>query len=231
MTKEEFKKKHGEIRISERQNSYFERLKHPVFVNGVWKKRHSAEGKKILDGTFYNIGYFGSRVNPAETEHNWEALDYAIGFTESISDILKENECLALSSEGDAEFFPFIFTTLDSEGYPDDNAMQADQPKDVAEAYAKKVIRKSYSCVPTAYALQDNECVFWEDDFDEDIHEDLDSETKYNAYKKVSDIMKKELTGICSVHYYEDYVSFPAVIGGKDRFGNFIGLITSLVWT
>ena len=75
MTKEEFKKKHGEIRISERQNSYFERLKHPVFVNGVWKKRPPAEGKKILDGTFYNIGYFGSRVNPAETEHNWEALD------------------------------------------------------------------------------------------------------------------------------------------------------------
>ncbi len=36
MTKEEFKKKRGEIKISERQNSCFEKLRHPVFQDGVW---------------------------------------------------------------------------------------------------------------------------------------------------------------------------------------------------
>ncbi len=232
MTKEEFIRKHGEIKVNEEQDNHFATLKHPVYKDGTWK-RYSVKGMgtKILDGTFYNIGYFGSNANPLKMSHNWEALDYAIDFTQKITNILRENDCLALSSEGDADFFPFIFTTLDNEGFPDDDALQIAQPKEVADAYANGEMRKSYSIVPEAFDLEDNECIFWDDEHNDNILSDLGDGACYNAYKEASDLIKAELTNISCIHYYEDYTRFPAVYGGKDKYGHFIGVITSLVWT
>jgi hypothetical protein len=230
MTKEEFINKYGQIRILEDQNKYFSRLTHPVKINGKWEKGNG-KGTPLFNGNFYNIGFFPKSADPAGIEHNWDILDYQISFISRVIDLLKNNKCFALQSEGDGIFFPFIWSgKLEENDLPDDNALGVLASKEINTAYKCNEITSNYSNMPIFYDLNEQKNIFWDDDFEEDITDDLDPVTK-NAFVEASSIMKEELKIISEIQYYPDYIEFPVIIGGKDKFGHFIGIMTSLVWT
>jgi hypothetical protein len=230
MTKEQFIQKNGAIRILENQNRYFSRLTHPAKIGNKWEKG-PCKGEKLFGGNFYNIGYFRASTNPLDSDLNWESLDYAMSIVNVAADILNRNNCRTLQSEGDGKFFPFIWSgKLEMNDLPDDQDLGVLASKEVGLAYKNNEIESDYSNLPIFYDLNEQSNIFWDDDFEAEITEGMPPETK-KAFLDVNALFKKELPVISMIQYYPDYIEFPVVIGGKDRFGQFIGLITSLVWT
>lgn len=229
MQKAEFTKKHGPIQINEAVDSYFSRLRQPHFEQGKWHTvRH--QGAKILNGHFYTIGYFGQNYNPETLAHNWEALDYGLTFTSGLVKILRDGECYALQSEGDGLYFPFIFGSCTVEGLPDFAQMQALLPEPLLRAYQTGEIKETYDATIQVYNTSKRACLFWDDESEEDYMEDLETRT-YEAYQTTSKQMRSSLEKVVEIVFYADFVEFPVIYGGRDKYGQFLGVITSCVWT
>ena len=230
MTKDEFVNKNGNIIILEDQNKYFSRLTHPAKINGTWEKG-TGKGQPLFGGNFYTTGYYPSSKKPDDDGLNWEALDYENSFLNKAVKLLRSHNCRTLQSEGDGTFFPFIWTgLLEINELPDDNELGILAPKEVGLAYKNDEIPSKYSNLPVFYDLMERNNIFWDDEFEEEVTAGMTPEAK-NAFAEVSDMFKNELPVISLIQYYPDYIEFPAVIGGKDKFGHFIGLITSMIWS
>lgn len=227
MDKQQFLQKHGPIQLLEKANKYFARLKQPGLVKGEWKSR---TGRPILRGNFYNIGYFPAGVDPTKEEQNWEALDHALKLTELWLDTLADGNCYALQSEGDGQYFPFIFAKVTPDGLPDFEEMSVGLTAELLKAYKNEELHANYDYDIMIEDTDDLRCLFWEDEFDDTYAEELDPNS-YDAYRNVSQMMREELKDIVYISFYSDFVEFPVIYGGLTKHGYFVGLITSWVWT
>lgn len=235
MTQAAFEEQYGPIILDENQNQFFEKFKHPQLIDGKWRRRtaSTSDALPLLKGHFYNIGFFPQEQNPAGMEHDWEALAYAIEFTTNLAITLEDSACFAgLSTEGDLYWFPLIVyptkTTEDIFNLPDYIISQ--QPDALKEAYENGAISKNYHSKIRTWSLEFQNNLFWRDDRDEDMKAGLE-ESAYAGYTAVSNEMKTHLTDIRISQCYTDYQEFPVLFYGKDRYGNYLGLITSVVWT
>jgi len=229
MDKDTFLAKHGPIRLLDEVDAHFARLRQPHFENGKWQT-HDRQGPKILDGHFYSIGYFRHDVDPRGMEHDWEALDAALGLAHELAGLLRAGGCRTLNSEGDAPYFPFVCSTGVSNRRPDFEAMGAVLPEALRAAYDSEEIRATYDPFIDGWPLSGRECVFWSDELGSTYAEDMSPES-LAAFRRVSDRMLSDLEVPWRISFYPDFVEFPVIYGGIDIHGSFVGVITSCVWT
>ncbi len=229
MTRDDFLRKHGPIRIAEEVDRHFARLRQPHFENGAWEKI-DRKGPKILDGRFYSIGYFPEGEDPAAMEHPWEALDASLTFAAELAGLLRAAGCTTLESEGDAPYFPFVSSTCVTQRELDFDRLGVSLPQALRSAYSKGDLHESYSTdIDIAYATN-RACLFWPNGREEDYASDLRPE-EYRAYRQVSDRMRAELEEPWAVTLYSDFIEFPVLYGGVNIHEHFVGVLTSRVWT
>jgi hypothetical protein len=235
MTQAAFEEQYGPIALDENQNQFFSKFKHPHFVDGKWRKRSAniTDAIPLLKGQFYNIGFFPEGQYPTETEHDWEALAYAIEFTTDLAITLEDSACFAgLSTEGDLFWFPLIVypPSTNEDSFNLEEYVISQQPEALKDAYESGAISKNYHRTIRTWSLEFQNNIFWRDDRDDDMKAGLE-ESAYAGYTAVSKKMKTHLTDIRISQCYTDYQEFPVLFYGKDRYGNYLGLITSVVWT
>lgn len=229
MTRDDLLRAHGPIELAASADAHFARLRQPHLEGGRWDKIRR-KGKKILDGRFYTIGYFPEGVDPLTSEHDWEALDHAMRLTRELATLLREGGCRALSSEGDAPYFPFISTTCMEGKSLDYEAMGAGLPPELQAAYDNGDIDATYDAFVDRISLGRRACIFWSDERDGDHAEDLAPEA-YQAYRRASDLLRESVEEPWKIAFYPDFVEFPVIYGGVDLYGSLVGVITSCVWT
>lgn len=229
LTRDAFLHKHGPIRLAEEVDRRFARLRQPHFENGEWDTIER-KGPKILDGRFYNVGYFPEGEDPAAMDHDWEALDASMTLAAEFAARLKAGGCYTLQSEGDAPYFPFVSSTCVRKRQLDFDLLRARLPEALEAAYSEGVLRENYSRDIQVASGNYRRCVFWQDSLDGAYASDLSPEA-YQAYRQVSDRMRAELEVPLEVTFYSDFIEFPVLYGGVDLHGNFVGVLTSRVWT
>lgn len=169
---------------------------------------------ELLMGRFFTHGFFRNGSDPFAASLPWQALADAVQFSKEIISILREADCTALESEGDAVYFSFVYCgDMLLDGLPD-FAANDDVPPGAVVKYE---------------TLDDRDCLFWYDDFAEDYAEDL-TENSLAAFKIVHGKMKavlKDLVEFAIVAGPE----FPVIIGGTFAPGIFAGVITIRVQT
>lgn len=234
MTRSEFEAQYGPIAIEEKQDQFFKKLQHPQWVDGLWKKpnpNHS-EGLSILKGTFYNIGFFPEEQDPFQLEHDWEALAYAIGFTKNLVQTLEDGQCFAgLGSEDDLYWFPLLVTIpKQDEDFRFTHFIISPPPEEVVAAYASGSLEKYYDNSINTKNIDMRNNIFWKDKKEDTMKAGLEA-SAYDAYSKVTELMKSCLTDIRRTHCYSDYLEFPVLFYGKDKYGNYLGVMTAVSWT
>ena len=233
MTREVFEEKHGPIALDIKQNDFFKKFQHPQQIEGKWRKRGpEAPNLSVIKGDFYTIGFFPKDYNPLEQEQDWAALDYAIDFTQQLTKTLEDGACYSgLSTEGDLYWFPLIASIPQmEEDFQFTDYLISAVPDEVLDAYDSGALSKTYETRLRTSNIDVQNSVFWDDDREEDMQYGLE-ELAYEAFNKVSDLMKNHLTDIRCTYCYTDYVEFPVLFYGKDKFGNYLGVMTSVVWT
>lgn len=169
---------------------------------------------ELLMGRFFTHGFFRNGSDPFAASRPWQDLAEAVQFSKEIVSILREADCTALESEGDAVYFPFVYCgDMLLDGLPD-FAANDDVPPGAVVKYD---------------TLDDRECLFWYDDFAEDYAEDLD-ESSLAAFKTVHGKMKAVLKDIVEFTVVAG-TECPVIIGGTFAPGIFAGVITTRVQT
>ncbi len=207
MDQAQFTEKHGAIKLASDTERYFARLRHPQSENGA--------GPPIVDGHFYNLGYFRGGQNPLEQEHDWAALDTARRLTTSWVRKLRTGKCFALQSEGDGLYFAFIC---------------AASPLDAVALGATLDRGADAGPAITTTDRSGQSCLFWADSEDEYYADDL-AEAVYRQYRAVSERMLAAIHSPVEIRVNSDAAEFPVIYGGTNRDGLFIGVITACVWT
>ena len=234
MTREAFEEKHGPIALDEKQNDFFKKFQHPQQIEGKWRKSRGVLNPElsVISGNFYNIGFFPKDIDPLDLEHDLEALDYAIEFTRNLAQTLEDGACYSgLSTEGDLFWFPLVAGVAKvDEDFRFADYFITPVPTEVLEAYDLGEISKNYATDLRTSNIDIQNNIFWADDRDEDMQYGLE-ESAYKAFNEVTELMKNNLTDIRCTYCYTDYLEFPVLFYGKDRYGNYLGIMTSVVWT
>ncbi len=174
----------------------------------------------IMKGTFYNVGYFRSDVDPSSLQLDWEAIDAARSLAEEIAGILKEAECGPFNTEGSNTFQPFFIPSLGRGPKTDDwDAKVSEEAKDAAVGNYDKFIRSHNPGSGLFEELEDY------------LNDDFINKTEYEAFKKVNDLASSKLNNTKAYYLYSDFVQFPVIRGGLDKYFNFVGVIGFKVWT
>ncbi|TCL39821.1 hypothetical protein EV210_10116 [Anaerospora hongkongensis] len=169
---------------------------------------------ELLMGRFFTHGFFCNGSDPFAASLPWQELADAVQFSKEMVSFLREADCTALESEGDAIYFPFVYCgDLLLDGLPDFAANDHVPPGAVVK----------YD------TLDDRECLFWYDDFAEDYAEDLD-ESSLAAFKTVHGKMKAVLKDLVEFTIVAG-TECPVIIGGTFATSIFAGIITIQVQT
>ena len=235
MEQTSFTSTYGNIVPAVKINRFCNKMRHPEFVNGRWYKNpRNKNGVPIFKGSFYNIGFFPEGVNPAELDFDWESLAFGVELAAKLVKLLVDGECYdGLGSEGDlywhSVLVPVSETTKDKSFKLADHLVNA-IPDEVKQAYANRKIFKSYENKVESWSLDKEENIFWEPE-NIPVHQSELDDITYKAYCEVNRLMKLHLTGIRCYHLFSDYVVFPVLYVGKDKYGNYLGIMTSFTWT
>ena len=207
MTKEEFVAKHGAI------------SKINTSVGDLYTPNDDGS-ETIMKGTFTNIGYFTREQDYENMKHNWEAIDYAIEFTNKITKILNDADCFAPNTEGGSPYEPFF---IPEAGWTDLISFDSKPSQEALEAS-----HGAYNKWPSSY---DNYGNVFINDIKEHYEDDFIDEKQYNAFIEASKLMEENLKNTYNIQLYPDFIHFPWLFLGIDKYRNLVGVMTSAVWT
>jgi hypothetical protein len=172
----------------------------------------------LLGGRFYSYGFIRNEKSLRINEITDKKLIKAVEFATHLCEILNEQGCSALSSEGDCIYLPFVYSgEILLDGLPD-FAAKDDVPD------GAKVIYDT---------VEERRICFWYDELEEDIIENFElgeEEPAYKAYVKVDTLMRENLTDLVEFQI-EKGTEFPYVIGGTFAPRIFAGVVTAVVRT
>jgi ankyrin repeat protein len=206
MSKEEFIKKHGEIKNVSTN------------IGGLHTPNDGAE--LIMKGSFTNIGYFTREQDYKNMKHNWEAIDYAINFTNKIAKILNDANCFAPNTEGSNYYEPFF---IPEAGWSDLISFDSKPSSEALEASSG-----AYNKWPSSYSNYGNVFI---NDIKEHFEDDFIDEKQYKAFIEASKLMEENLVDTYNIQLYPDFVEFPWLFLGIDKYRNLVGVATTAVWT
>ena len=178
------------------------------------------DGNLIMKGTLYNVGYFKQGEDPENMDLNWSAIDKARTFLDPAMKLLNEAGCMMTHTESEAKYHPF-FMKID-EGFP----LPDDFDAFVSEATREKG-RGAYS---NEIEVVEGSALF--EDLDDNLSDEFITEKEFQAYKKVNALTNEmDIGEAWEYRFYPDFVDFPVIRGGIDAHDNFVGYISSKVWT
>ena len=210
MTREQFVEKWGEPKVEHDKM--------------IWPEVMDTN-ERFMKGEMYTIGYIHSSVTDPlnQKDYDWEAIDAAKSLAEQIATTLKEGNCYGLSSsEGDMSFVPFFMPGLGAmPGTDDFDARMSSESLATGSGAYDKFIR-SHDTEGGGFRSSQIKEYFEDDSMDQ---------KQYDAYMAVRELFLKNCSDVKEYRLYSDLVSFPVVIGGLDKYYNFVGVIWECVWT
>ncbi len=177
-------------------------------------------GDPIMKGRLFTAGYFRNDLDPNTLDLDWEAVDAAKTVANQIAAALTEAGCQPFNSEGGDDFTAFFIPSLGRMPKTQDlDAWVSHEAKEAGHGAYDRFIR-SYDRYGMLF-----------DDLDSYLADDFIEQPQYDGFKRANAIADAHLTGIKCYYLYSDFVHFPVILGGLDKHFNFVGVITTKVFT
>lgn len=213
LTKEDFIKKFGALTILEGPD---ELMKDCTWLpEGEDEDLSTDEWPVMVEGSYYNWGFFPSHIDPLNTEFNWAGLAADLEFAAKLGKTLKGTY---QSSEADVPYFPFVLPApAGTESSADDFPEMLGLSEEL-EGFLEEV-------------AMDEEIAFVEEYYEDELDEYFDSH-QIKIYKKAGKMLDEYVDAPVKFELRGDLaVSIPVFHVGKSKHGNFVGVFSVMVET